>query len=459
MERNNLLTIKKGECGIKMRNRIVTLILAILFLGIPIFSLIPPVHATTGWGSPTNITNDPNHNDMQSVITQDPIHAKAWHVAWVKEMKPSDLTSWDIFYTNSTGIKVQITNDSNYDWNPMIDMDSKGVVHIVWVRESISDGSQSDIFYANSTNWRKIIDVSRQEKGIQNWQPTLAVDKETGVPHIAWVTIASPTAGIGDIWYRRGVWAPIEQVTYTQGDSREPSIALDSKKNVHVVWAEKGYKTGGTYAIRYTNSTIWPATDTTNYVNVSRFIRQINNRRPDIVIDALNRSHVTYYQDLSNAQVCYTFSPFAANTWFLNPSVVSTTTDKNKYPSIKVSKNANPIIIYQGLKDNFNEIYSIDYNGTWVPTDISNNPYEDSLEWSSIGALDIDVNDALYATYYTDIQSAAGGPSDWEVFVVTGSVGGAGIPGFEFVYLSIIALIAAIIWYHFKRKSTEWPFK
>lgn len=248
------------------------------------------------------------------------------------------------------------------------------------------------------------------------------------------------------------------QVTQTpNADSIEPSIALDSNKAVHVVWAEKGPTTGGFYAVRYTNSSIWPATDTTNYVNVSDIAAndQISDRRPDIAIDALDRAHVTYYWDLPAPLVCYAFSPLVHNPYFWNFGPVTTRTDKDIYPSIKVSTTANPIIIYQGMKANYNEIYAIDYNGTWVPTDISNNAYEDSLQWSSIGALDIDANDTLYATYYTHIIPAVGGPGDWEVFVVTGYITGAGIPGFEFAYLLVIALTAAIIWYYFKRRPTN----
>lgn len=180
-----------------MSKKIVLLFLAFLFLGIPMLAMIVPVYATTGWGLPTNVSNDPNHNDRQSVIAQDPINTGVWHVAWAKEMTLSDPNSWEIYYTNSTTLASpkRITNDQVYDWNPMIDMDSKGVVHIVWVREDFAT-TQSDIFYTNSTNWNIQINISRQYKGTRNWQPTLVVDKKSGEPHIAWVASGySPTGG------------------------------------------------------------------------------------------------------------------------------------------------------------------------------------------------------------------------------------------------------------------------
>ena len=148
-------------------------------------------------------------------------------------------------------------------------------------------------------------------------------------------------------------------------------------------------------------------------------------------------------------------SPLRNNTWFLNPIDASISTATNENPSIKVSTTANPIIIYQANSQNGKEIYAIDYNGSWAPTDISNNANADSLNWSSIGALDMDAGDLLYATYYTYIVPAVGGPGNWEVLIVTGSITGAGIPGFEFGYLLLIALTAAIIWHTLKRRSVE----
>ena len=443
-----------------MSKKLLLVVLAFLFLVVPVFSMIQvPAFATTSWGSPINITNNPL-KDTQSVITYDPVHSKSWHVAWVRQTNASGASSEEIFYTNRTNFtkQIQITHNSIQDWNPMIDMDANGIVHIVWVKQSST--LVSDIFYANSTNWNKHINISRQEKGTYNYLPTLTVEKDTGVPHIAWVaTIRTlPAQFPGDIWYRKSPWGPIQPVVQTSGDSTEPSIILDTQKNVHVVWAENGFATAGTYQIRYTNSTIWPATDSGDYVNVSKIIytAQVNFRRPDIALDYLNRAHVAFFSDMSSsAAIWFAISPLSNNTWFSGPIVVSQNTTTNEYPSIKISRTANPIIIHQGLAQNTQEIYARDYNGSWTPVDISNNVYADYLEWSSIGALDIDASDSLYATYYTYCVATVGGPGNWEVFIVTGSISGAGIPGFEFGYLLVIALTSAIIWHTLKRRSAK----
>ncbi|MFX1296481.1 MAG: hypothetical protein ACFFD2_16700 [Promethearchaeota archaeon] len=440
-----------------MSKKIITLVLAIVFLGVPIFSVfLLPVYADTSWNAPVNITNDLKQ-DFQPTITYDPLITRGWHVAWVKTTS-EDYTSDEIFYTNSsvyTTIKEQITDNNVRDWNPMIDQDSNGVVHIVWVQETYTDINPdqciSDIMYTNSNNWNIHINVSKQAKANKNWEPTLVVEKDTGIPHIAWVG-GYDESPPGEIWYCKGPNGAIQAVTQGDGRSWDPSIDLDESKNVHVTWAELSWYTGWDWDVRYTNSTMWPAEDTKNFLNVSDIYsdNQQNDRRPDIDIDNEDRAHIAYYQDLAADWIYYAVSVTTNNTGFWNLDVVSPLEGDNKYPSIKVSRKINPVIIYQGIEQDDYEIWAIDFNGTWTPLDISNNVWHDTLLWSSIGALDIDGNDDLYATYYTDMGLTT---PNIEVFVVLGNVVGEGIPGFELTCLLMAFLTITIVWYYLKRRS------
>jgi len=438
-----------------MKKKAISLLFITFLLGIPLFSMVLlPVNATTGWSTAVNITDDPL-DDFQSVITYDPTQSRTWHVAWVKNFGEVGIEN-EIMYTNEflyTTIKVQITNDVIKDWNPMIDMDNNGVVHIVWVREI--DATHSDIFYTNSTNWAKYFNISRQEKGTKNWQPTLVVEKDTGVPHIAWVVGEQEPPG--DIYYRKDISGALMQIVQTASWSLQPSIDLDASKNVHVVWSELDMSVGD-MDVRYTNSTMWPAMDAASYLNVSDIIEnQEDDLRPDIAVDKLGRPHVTYYQDLTpNDYIYFAFSPNANNTWFWNTGDHTPRNADCKNPSIKVSTKANPVIIYQGKPEQAldNDIFAIDYNGSWAPLDISNNAYTDQLEWSSIGALDIDSTDNLYATYYSNVGAAA---PNWEVFVVEGTIQGEGVPAFEILYLMLAICSVALMWIFYQRKSIKIP--
>ncbi len=418
------------------------LFLSLIFMGVVTFSVVPTVFTTTLWASPINITNN-NRDDFQPTITADTLVDRASHVSWVGEMVEDNELTWEIFYANSTdwNTHIQITNNYVKDYNPMIDMDNSGVVHIVFVREL---DQTSDIFYTNSTDWNRQINVSRQEKGQWNHWPTLVVEKSTGIPHIAW-TIGEDSPA-GDIWYRKGIWGSIEQVVNTSSKSFQPSIDLDSAMGVHVVWSEWA---GSDFAIRYTNSSIWPATAAGGYLNVSDQIdNQDNDLRPDIAVDQLNnRSHVTWYKDLATPEVYWAVS-ILQNKFFLNPTRASNPDMKCMNPSVQVSTENNTIIIFEGFDQDW-DIIAVDYNSSWTHLDISQNPYPDSLYLSSIGALDIDKYDTVYATYSANIGTTV---PDLEILVVDGNVLGGGIPGFELAYIWMSFLSVALIWYLFRRK-------
>jgi hypothetical protein len=258
-----------------------------------------------------------------------------------------------------------------------------------------------------------------------------------------------------DIYYKKGLNGVIEQVTQTASRSSEPSIDLDASKNVHVVWSELDMSIGD-MDVRYTNSTIWPATNTSGYLNVSDIVEnQLDDLRPDIAIDMVGRPHVTYFENRTpNDFIYYAFSPNANNTLFWNAGDISPHDANCIYPSIKVSAQMNPVIIYQGQKAQtaHTEIYAVDYNGSWTPIDLSNNAFEDNLEYSSIGALAIDGNDKLYVTYYSSTGDLY---PNMEIFVVEGNIKGNGIPGFELIYLVLAASSLALIWVFYKRISIE----
>jgi hypothetical protein len=430
-----------------MNRKYFVVLIAFIFLGVPLFSIaLAPVYAATTWAAPVNITNHPRP-DFQSVITADTLEDRASHVAWVRDTVDGT-TSWEIFYANSGdwSTHIPITNDMIKDYNPMIDMDNAGVVHVIWVKELTT--GVSDIMYANSTNWGRHYNISRQEKGAWNHWPTLVVDKDTGTPHIAWAVGEQEPPG--EIWYRKDIWGPIQQVTNTASWSYQPSIDLDQYKIVHVVWTEL---MGSDTAILYTNSTVWPANAAGNYLNVSDTIDNLDNDyRPDIAVDQqINRSHVTWWKDVAPPQVYWTIS--INNVLFLGPVDVSNPDMQCKRPSVKLSSLNNTAIIYEGYAQDW-DILAVDYNSSWAAVDISTNSYADSLAMSSIGALDIDKYDTLYATYYTDIGAAA---SNKEVFVVDGNLSGAGIPGFGIVYLLIGFLSLLLVYYGMSRSRKALP--
>ncbi len=448
-----------------MSKRIFILLLTFLFLGIPMFAmLVVPVQAETSWGTPINITQDAK-NDYQSTISFDPTQSKFWHVAWVKDMgiDQGSTLNWEICYTNRSLFPnfIRITEDAYKDYNPMIECDDKGLVHIVWVQERVPGEhgfGVSDIMYTNSNNWKVHVNVSRQVYP-DNYFPTLDIEKATQVPHIAWAS--SVHENYDEIYYVKGATGTIIRVTNTM-HSYQPSIDLDPENIVHLVYAcKESYN--GDFDVRYTNSSIFlsygPVTDTFGYRNVSDKVdNDVDDLRPDIDLDNVNRSQVAwhYLPIGGNKMVHYSYA-ILQNQLFSNPVAVSWPDGSGYNPSIKVSREHNPVIVYEGIapQEAVDDICATDYNGTgttnWVSVDISNTiSADESLVLSSIGVLDIDLDDKLITTWY--VQTGAAAPN-WEVFVCDGDTKGKGIPGFEVFYIWMAFLSVALIWFYLKRKN------
>ncbi|MFX1295142.1 MAG: hypothetical protein ACFFD2_09865 [Promethearchaeota archaeon] len=419
------------------------LIFSAFFLVIPFFSMfLVSINAYTSWNAPIRITFD-DYDDYQVVITHQDF-GKVIHIAWVKEI--DGITTREIFYANSTNWDnhIRITNDSMHDFNPMIDVDCCGTVHIVWVKEVAPENS--DIFYTNSTDWSYHVNVSRKEPSSHNYLPTLAKEYFGSTVHIAWT--AGADIDSTDIYYRKNVDGKLQKVVNTpDSPSIQPSITLDKYLGVHLVWVELG--AAGDWDIWYTNSSSWPCTISTDKNQVSdvcQIDNGIDDLRPDISVDNNNISHVTWYGTKTGTYIYYSFNPL--NTFFLTPWQVSNTTgDIN--PSIVLGVNTNPVIIYEGggLPT---EINCIDYNGSWAPLPISFNLLTDNLELASIGALDIDLEDNLYAAYSTNTTD------DFEIYVVDGMITTpGGIPGFNGAIVLLVFLGSLVVWQFYRKKSIK----
>jgi len=469
-----------------MSKKGISLLFTLFFLAISIFSLpLISAHAELTQAGYTQDLNSLWYDDFQSVICNDPFSNSplGCHLAWVRAIGPQsgpqnkylslNSTFWEIYYGESYQYdppgggaviyeinEKRITNDSIKDYNPMIGIDGNNVIHIVWVRETVvggadSDTGRSDIFYTNSTDWSRFINISRQEKGQKNWYPTLAVDSESCIPHIAWQAgFQSPA---GEIYYREGLSGPIEKLTNTTSMSLMPSIDLDQNNNVHLVWSEK---VGTDLDVRYTNSTIWPATKTSNYLNVSDQIEnRYNDMRPDLFVGS-NGIHVTYYKELDTPSIYWAMSN-PANSFFLNFGVVSPAGDKSRNPSIVVNSQNNPVIMYETYPANEDEwdVYIMDYNGTgteqWKPSDYHswNDFGPDTLNWSSIGALAMDPPNYFCATFYGNMGNTS--YPNWDVYFRFSMVKGAGfeIPGFETALLFMSLFGISFTLYFLQRKS------
>ncbi|MFX1393805.1 MAG: hypothetical protein ACFFAH_09550 [Promethearchaeota archaeon] len=188
-------------------------------------------------------------------------------------------------------------------------MDSSGNVHVAWQDDTDYDGSggDRDIFYkrwnATTSVWTTTEVVSTESTGISITRShrSIAVDG-SGNAHVAWHdnTDYDSSGGDNDIFYKRwnattGEWTTTEVVsTESTDDSYQPSIALDSSGNAHVVWYDyTDYSGSGTdidiFYNRWNGDTSeWTTTEVVSTESTG------NSSTPSIAVDGSENVHVTW---------------------------------------------------------------------------------------------------------------------------------------------------------------------
>jgi hypothetical protein len=188
--------------------------------------------------------------------------------------------SWDHFKV-STGS----WHEFSYQYYPSIAIDSNGVLHAIWTNANYAGQ------YANSVDggktWGNFYNFS--SSGYIYW-PAIAVDGNDDV-HITWSGYSSYPY---KIWYinrdSTGTWGKIKQISESLYSYYPPTIAADSKGNVHIVWS--GYTSTYTYFnVRhrmYTASTSSWST-ITNLTNAAYY-----NYYPCITVDSSDNVHLVW---------------------------------------------------------------------------------------------------------------------------------------------------------------------
>lgn len=162
------------------------------------------------------------------------------HVVW----EENTTNGFEVFYKKSSDIGATWTANKRLTWNtgsslyPVISAGSSGHLHVAW--EDNTPGNK-EVYYRQSTDGGVTWNPSKRltSSSVDSSVPALAADS-LGNPHIVW---QESTPGNTEIFYRKSTdqgstWAPVERLTWTSGNSDEPSIAVDAAGNIHVVWSD-----------------------------------------------------------------------------------------------------------------------------------------------------------------------------------------------------------------------------
>jgi len=369
-------------------------------------------------------------------------NAKNIHVAWM------DITDYDgagtdldIFYkcwkaTSSKWMRTEVVSTESTDdsHQPSIAVDSNGNIHIAWLDVTDYDGAgtDTDIFYkcwkATSSTWTTTEIVSTESTADSRYS-SIAVDS-VGNVHIVW---EEPTGYVEsgekrDIFYRcwnvsSNIWTTTEVVTTeSTNTSYEPSIALDSIGNAHVVWGDSTNYSGSGgegdifYKLRNTTSNTWTTTEVVSTESTA------GSGEPSIAVDNNGNVHVVWYDHTNyggsgtDTDIFCKHWNVTSSTWTTTEVVSTESTAGSVEPSIAVDNKGNVHVVWYDLTDYMGsgregDIFYKRWNATsstWTMTEVVST---DSWYYSDHPSIAVDTNKNVHVVW-SDYMNY--GESEWD---------------------------------------------
>jgi hypothetical protein len=209
-----------------------------------------PTPATTevaiaaGWTSPQIVSQDEG-------VSTEPVLAidshNTLHLAWTNNASGN----WEVFYRSKPAggewsEPVNVSHNAGDSQAPAIAVDSRGIVYLAW--HDYSNGNWETMYASRSNDgsWTTPFNISADSGN--SGSPSLAVDSKDGI-HLVW---NDDTSGNWEILYStkplNGSWSKAINVSDTKGQSGDPVITIDKGDGVHIAWCDD---TPGNWEIFY----------------------------------------------------------------------------------------------------------------------------------------------------------------------------------------------------------------
>jgi hypothetical protein len=315
----------------------------------------------------------------------------------------------------------RLTWSSGDSWDAAIAADSNNHLHMVW--QDNSKDKNFEIFYKKSSDggasWSKYKRLTWNSGDSRS--PTIAVDSNNHL-HLLWY---DDSPGNDEIFYKRSMnggatWAT-KRLTYNSGDSRAPHIAVDSSNHLYVAWDDV---TPGSRQIYYKMSKDGGATWITKRLTWNP---EYSNA-PCIAVDSNNHIHIVWFgYATGNGEIYYKKSTDGGKSWTTKRLTYNSGSSYN--PVIATDSNNHIHVAWHDSTHWFFEIYykkSTDGGASWTTKRLTK-----IIGYSWFPVITVDSNNFLHLVWFDGLsgeyeiyykRSTSGGDS-WETKRLTWNSG------------------------------------
>jgi hypothetical protein len=226
-------------------------------------------------------------------------------------------------------------------------------LHLVW-QDASTAYSIYEIFYKKSldggVNWSGTKRLTWTNS--QSFNPAIAVDSTNNI-YVVWEQYDS---GSSEIYYKKSTnggnsWTGIKRLTWTAGYSFAPKVAIDSAENIYVVWSDT---TPGDEEIYFKKST-----NGGNSWSSKRLSWNAGEaEKPKIVIDSNDDIQVLWSEDTpGNCELFYKKSIDGGNSWTATKRLTWTSADSYNFDVVVDSSD----VLHVAWQDKVKEVEVIFY--------------------------------------------------------------------------------------------------
>lgn len=382
----------------------------ISFFGMAIAICLLVASVLSGCGSerekPSNVSQNPGQSLASRIVVDSEGDV---YVVWQDDSdKPSNI----LYATKPSGGSwsqpVNLSGFDVYARQPSLAIDSADTLHVAWYGSPIF-GEGADIFYASKPrdgDWSQAVNISQSDQ-VSSERTSLAVGPDDTL-HLVY----NQQAGNGpDIFYASkledGDWSAPVDITSDESISAEVSLATDRDGGLHLAWSAEHE---GNWQIIYRSRA--PDGQWSLPVNISN--NQGESRSPTLAMDSHNNTHIVWHDDTASKgtwDLLY-ISVSAADEWQPMVNITEDTNGTAGFPALVIDSQDRLHLTFNyswpSLKHNYDILYNTKpVGGKWSRAiNVS-----DTNSQSGDSSVAVNPEGGVYISYSNEA------PGNWDVFV------------------------------------------